>query len=458
MNSLVAASSLVPGRKELLQPLEDQVARMDLSEILSTLVLPKDEQLYANNLVGVIQRFKKKDDVPKKELTTGVIESFREYLGLKEAAEGHQNEGISILKRIAKWGLKRIVKWLFKTAFRLMYRFTRWVFKEVITRGVKALVEWVVRPVLMSALEFIGVNPEIWPFIALAGGVAAIGFAGWNMFFAKPKDSKVSTVASKADSLLTDQAEVARGIQEVPLEPTTEAKPTVAQRAAAPLAAGAPVAVPTGPVDNIALTLLKRHEGYKTRPYRDSEGYWTIGIGHLITKDKGPLPPEWDREFSDQEVLAIFAKDYAFHKQAAMKIPGFDKLDAMWQAALIDMTFNMGPTWWHSWKMFQQQLLSSDLVSAIKNLAGSVWAQQTKSRAVDIINLLSSDLGNKQKGSTEVATATPVKQSPGVSVAQAQPGQSGTAQSAPPVGGSLASTAQPKNYIKGPQGSIVAVS
>ena len=456
MNSLVSASSLVPSRKELIQPLEDQISSIGLDKLITTLILPPDEEVYTTNLVGVVQHFKKKDDVPTKELTTGVIETFREYIGLKQMAEDHQDAGISILKRIAKWGIKRIVKWVFKFVFKMMYRFARWVFKEVITRGVKALIEWVVRPVIMSALEFIGFNPELWPFIAVAGGVAGIGIAGWNMFFAKPKDSKLDTVASKADSLLTDQAEVARGIQEVPLGPEVTqgitGKPTVAQRAAAPLAAGAPVAIPSGD-DKSIMSLIASHEGVRTTPYKDSQGLWTIGVGHLIGDGKS-LPDEWNRVFSMDEVMALFAQDYPKYKQAAMQIPGFDSLSAGGKAALIDMTFNLGASWWHKWPSFTAAMQKLDMSGVVDSLKNSAWFTQVGRRTLDDISLLSSSLST-----TKSTNDTLVKNNPGVTVAQNQGSpQQQTSQGSPtavPI--RIASNTQ-KNYIKGPQGSIVAVS
>ncbi len=31
--------------------------------------------------------------------------------------------------------------------------------------------------------------------------------------------------------------------------------------------------------------MLRIDEGYDSKIYKDTEGYWTIGIGHLLTKD-----------------------------------------------------------------------------------------------------------------------------------------------------------------------------
>src|SRR5271167_4349962 len=113
MVSLADAASLVPAREheESLQPLMDSIASMDLSELLNILVLPKDEESYASNLSGIVKHFQKKSAPPLKEITAGVVETFRELKELDEDADAHGDEGLHILKRIAKWGFKRIVKY-----------------------------------------------------------------------------------------------------------------------------------------------------------------------------------------------------------------------------------------------------------------------------------------------------------------------------------------------------------
>ena len=133
--------------------------------------------------------------------------------------------------------------------------------------------------------------------------------------------------------------------------------------------------------------MIIKHEGKINRPYKDSLGLWTVGVGHLIGDGKS-LPPEMNREFSDEEVMAMFEKDYAHHRSAAMNIPGFDKLDGRGQGALTDLTFNMGPSWISKWPKLKKQLEEGDTQSAAKNLEQSKWYGQVGNRAPTIVSLI----------------------------------------------------------------------
>jgi GH24 family phage-related lysozyme (muramidase) len=142
-----------------------------------------------------------------------------------------------------------------------------------------------------------------------------------------------------------------------------------------------------GMSDEEIKAMIIKHEGKRNRPYQDSLGLWTVGIGHLIGDGKS-LPPEMNREFSDEEIMAMFEKDYAHHRSAAMNIPGFGKLDGRGQGALTDLTFNMGPSWISKWPKLKKQLEEGDTQGAAKNLEQSKWYGQVGNRAPTIVSLL----------------------------------------------------------------------
>jgi GH24 family phage-related lysozyme (muramidase) len=142
-----------------------------------------------------------------------------------------------------------------------------------------------------------------------------------------------------------------------------------------------------GMSDEEIKAMIIKHEGKRNRPYQDSLGLWTVGVGHLIGDGKS-LPPEMNREFSDEEVMAMFEKDYAHHRSAAMNIPGFDKLDGRGQGALTDLTFNMGPSWISKWPKLKKQLEAGDTKGAAQNLEQSKWYGQVGNRAPTIVSLL----------------------------------------------------------------------
>ena len=133
--------------------------------------------------------------------------------------------------------------------------------------------------------------------------------------------------------------------------------------------------------------MIIKHEGVRNKPYKDSLGLWTVGVGHLIGDGKS-LPDSWNRTFTNDEVMQMFDEDYSHHKSAAMKIPGFDKVDSRGQGALTDLTFNMGPNWISKWPKLKKQLGEGDTQSAASNLEESKWYGQVGNRAPAVVSLL----------------------------------------------------------------------
>lgn len=59
-------------------------------------------------------------------------------------------------------------------------------------------------------------------------------------------------------------------------------------------------------VDQSTIALLEHFEGKRHKAYQDSEGNWTIGVGHLIKRQTRDL---LHRELSEEEVIAILHRD-----------------------------------------------------------------------------------------------------------------------------------------------------
>lgn len=160
--------------------------------------------------------------------------------------------------------------------------------------------------------------------------------------------------------------------------------------------AGANVPVGNMSEDDIKKMII-RHEGVRYRPYKDSLGLWTVGIGHLIGDGKS-LPASWNREFSKEEVLGLFEKDYEHHRKAAERIPGFDKMNTVGQGALTDLTFNMGPAWINGWPNTKRKLEQGDAAGAAENLEDSKWYGQVGNRAPTIVNMVRQGMKAAQGG------------------------------------------------------------
>lgn len=160
-----------------------------------------------------------------------------------------------------------------------------------------------------------------------------------------------------------------------PSPPTPVSRPTTA---------GSSGFVLNGSEDDIKAMIIN-HEGIRTKPYQDTEGNWTVGVGHLIGKN---ISEEDKREWTSEQISALFEKDYEYHKQAASKIAGFGQMNRGGKAALIDLTFNMGPNWISKWPDLKEQLASGQYQAAADNLANSKWATQVQQDRVDNITKL----------------------------------------------------------------------
>lgn len=155
--------------------------------------------------------------------------------------------------------------------------------------------------------------------------------------------------------------------------------------------------------DKGIMDMIKKHEGVRTKPYKDSLGLWTVGVGHLIGDGK-TLPPEWNRELSMKEVDELFAKDYMHHKEMATKTPGWNKANETGQAAMIDLAFNMGGAWYKKFPNTAKALESGDFNKAADGLEDSKWYTQVKGRAVKIVDMI-------RNGGKESAPGVPTNQS-----------------------------------------------
>jgi GH24 family phage-related lysozyme (muramidase) len=134
--------------------------------------------------------------------------------------------------------------------------------------------------------------------------------------------------------------------------------------------------------------MIIRHEGKVNKPYKDSLGLWTVGVGHLIGDGKS-LPDSWNREFSDAEVMKMFDEDYNHHRKAAEGIPGFDKFNSAGQGALTDLTFNMGPSWYKRFPNTAKKIEAGNAEGAAEGLRDSKWYGQVGKRAPTITGLIS---------------------------------------------------------------------
>lgn len=473
MQTLMDAASLVPFKES-----DDMneagimasLSEMPLDDLLDVMVLPNDKNRptveWTFEALGEYHS-SMLSDADKKDIVEDMLEMVNivEEMKQRQDKEFWENLGKKIIKAIIQKTVKKILKEVIKRIVRYVAEATLDVIEDVVRYAIRGILEWIIRPIFMGLLEFIGLNPELWPFIALAGGAAALAWFVYDKFFkgdssGSPPVTDTLGIARDADLVVPPGEPTAADEARTYVAPSKtagKAEPTVAEQgkhlvtAEAPQPAGGVPATNLSGDDADTKKMIMRHEGVKTTPYKDSRGLWTVGVGHLIGDGKS-LPDEWNRTFSMDEVMALFDKDFETHKKAAMQIPNFDKLNPQGQGALIDLTYNMGASWWHRWPQFTKFMQSLNIEGAVESLKSSAWYTQVGKRAQEVVSLLATNANpttnapsgtNMQPGTTvSNAASTPSK------VAQAQSGS----------GGMLPQPAGNKTVITGKNGEMIAVN
>ena len=131
----------------------------------------------------------------------------------------------------------------------------------------------------------------------------------------------------------------------------------------------------------IELELIK-DEGLSLIPYLDSNGNWTIGVGHKLKSECGPITLEYAGK--------LLAEDIKIAREAAMRIvPSFNELCEERQFVLISMAFQLGPTGLKGFKKMLLAIENKAYVVASQEMLDSKWHRQdTPKRAERLAKIM----------------------------------------------------------------------
>lgn len=144
-------------------------------------------------------------------------------------------------------------------------------------------------------------------------------------------------------------------------------------------------------------TRLIEYEGsraYQTRmgyfinnkyyPYKDSEGFLTVGFGHKV------LPIEdFNNGITEIEALRLLDKDIAIAESQLDKLNLIIPKD--WHDFMIIMIFQLGLSGTIRFKKMIQALRDANYTEAVKQAKDSLWYRQTPNR----VNAMIAQLTNK---------------------------------------------------------------
>ena len=127
------------------------------------------------------------------------------------------------------------------------------------------------------------------------------------------------------------------------------------------------------------ISMLKRHEGFRGKPYRCTAEKLTIGYGRNLD----------DVGISQEEAEFLLASDVRQATNDAHDIfPGILDYTENRQIALINMTFNLGKTRLRKFRKMIDAVNRDDWGSAAIEATDSLWYRQVGARAVELVNLL----------------------------------------------------------------------
>ena len=119
-------------------------------------------------------------------------------------------------------------------------------------------------------------------------------------------------------------------------------------------------------------TTLIADEGLQLKPYKDTEGKLTIGVGRNLD----------DRGLSSAEVMFLLENDIKDAVGGAYGLViNFDSLSDNRKIVLVSMVFQMGKTGVSKFRNMLRAINIEDFDMAAREMLDSLWAKQTPNRA-----------------------------------------------------------------------------
>ena len=127
-------------------------------------------------------------------------------------------------------------------------------------------------------------------------------------------------------------------------------------------------------IDKLCKSLLE-HEGSNKKngfhiPYKDTAGLWTIGYGHMVTKDEmDSFDP--DRKYTEDEVIEIFKTDVNIALDGARVFIDEHSIPEEAFLIIVELCFWMGLPRLLGFKKARKALEEKDFVTCADELINS---------------------------------------------------------------------------------------
>ena len=124
---------------------------------------------------------------------------------------------------------------------------------------------------------------------------------------------------------------------------------------------------------------LIRDEGLRLKPYLDTAGKWTIGVGRNLSDD-GLTPTEVD--------ILLLADIQRVQRELNVAIPWWLSMDNKRQLVFANMVFNMGLPRFLGFKRMLAAAKVGDYATAAKEMLDSEWSKQVGDRAERLAKMM----------------------------------------------------------------------
>lgn len=133
-------------------------------------------------------------------------------------------------------------------------------------------------------------------------------------------------------------------------------------------------------MNTVAADFLKRHEGFRQFPYKDTVGKLSIGYG-LNLDDVG---------IDEEEAELLLHRRVISCERTIRRLEPvtFGMLSATRQAVLIDMSYQLGINGLLKFVKMWEALARSDYREAAIQMLKSKWAEQTPARAEHLAKVM----------------------------------------------------------------------
>lgn len=128
--------------------------------------------------------------------------------------------------------------------------------------------------------------------------------------------------------------------------------------------------------------LIKKHEGFRSSPYRCSAGKITIGWGRNLddvglTEQEAEILLQNDIKRAEDDLQTVFAPDFLF------SVLTYNRY-----SVLVNMVFNLGITRFRGFKNMIKAVKEKDWDRAALEMLDSRWAKQVKTRAYELARMM----------------------------------------------------------------------